>query len=131
MSKTEIIFETLKTKCPDVDDDLIKMHLNRLDDSYFNYFSNPDVICEHLCAMQKIVVGSIFVFLPEFENHGKISCTVISFDYPALFSLIAGILSGMGVQIISGVIFTYSDHDYDRPAKPLLRKIVQARSGEI
>jgi glutamate-ammonia-ligase adenylyltransferase len=109
MHSKETIYNAIKSKCPDIDDDLIKVHVDRLDDSYFSYYSNSNAVCEHLRALQKIIAGTPFIFTCDFENHGKISCTIISFDYPALFSLITGILSGMGIQIVSGVIFTYSD----------------------
>jgi glutamate-ammonia-ligase adenylyltransferase len=116
MGKNSYSFEQIKQKCRDVPDDFISMHLNRLDESYFSYYSSPDTVCEHLLNLWKITADSPFVFLPEYDSYGKISCTIISFDYPAIFSLITGILSGMGVRIESGVVFTYSDYSGTNPA---------------
>ncbi|MBN2450298.1 MAG: glutamate-ammonia-ligase adenylyltransferase [Lentisphaeria bacterium] len=37
---------------------------------------------------------------------GRLACTVVAHDYPALFSLITGILGAMGFSVLSGDVFT-------------------------
>jgi glutamate-ammonia-ligase adenylyltransferase len=40
------------------------------------------------------------------RKDGTLDCTVLAFDYPSEFSLITGILAGMGFSIVSGEVFT-------------------------
>ena len=115
--KKSALFEQIRQRCPEISDDYIRMHVDRLDESYFEYYTDPDMVCTHVRYMQSITSDSPFVFLTEFKQQNKISCTILSFDYPALLSLITGILSGMGISIESGVIFTYADYEGAKPAQ--------------
>jgi len=59
-----------------------------------------------------------------------VECTVLSFDHPGEFSIIAGVLAGVGFEIASGDVFTYA-----RPAEradgadQLRRRIIDRFSG--
>jgi glutamate-ammonia-ligase adenylyltransferase len=44
--------------------------------------------------------------LTEPGPEGLLACTVLAFDYPALFSLISGLLGAAGLNIVAGDVFT-------------------------
>jgi hypothetical protein len=45
-------------------------------------------------------------FLARPQENGEVECTALSFDHPALFSLICGALSSLGLNVLSGDAFT-------------------------
>lgn len=131
IDKKPSLFEEIRHQCPDIPEDRIRMHLDRLDEPYFRYYNDADLICAHVRQMQSVTPDSPFVFSCEFKGERRITCTILSFDYPALFSLITGILAGMGVGIESGAIFTYSEYRGEPPpgARPKARRRVRADGG--
>lgn len=98
--------ETLKISCPDVDLRFLEQHLVRLKDSYFSRFSKKE-IAAHIKALTEITPESPARVLLKPGRDGTLNCTVLAFDYPAEFSIITGILAGMGFSIQSGDVFTY------------------------
>ncbi len=55
-------------------------------------------------------------FLARELPEDRIQCTILAFDYPGEFSLIAGILAGAGFNILSGNVFTYSRASFEKPS---------------
>ena len=53
---------------------------------------------------------------------GALVCTVLAFDHLGAFSLIAGVLSAMGFNILSGDIFTWAPPDERTPRDGALRR---------
>jgi glutamate-ammonia-ligase adenylyltransferase len=97
--------EEVKIACPEVDERLISAHLTRLTDRYFDRFPVEEV-CHHLAALARLSSDHpVEVLLDAGEN--GVECTVLGFDYAALFSMITGVLAGMGFNILSGEVFTY------------------------
>jgi glutamate-ammonia-ligase adenylyltransferase len=97
-----------KKMCPDVSDDIIKGHISRLEDHYFNTFSNYE-IAEHIRGIARLSPAKpVALLFNTAETQNFISCTVVAFDYPSEFSLITGVLSALGLNIESGDVFTYS-----------------------
>ncbi len=98
--------ETLKAACPDIDPRFLEEHLVRLKDAYFSRFSRKE-IAKHIRALSEITPGSPVRVLLNPGRDGTLNCTVLAFDYPAEFSVITGILAGLGFSIQSGDVFTY------------------------
>ncbi|MFH1481181.1 MAG: glutamate-ammonia-ligase adenylyltransferase [Pseudomonadota bacterium] len=98
--------ESIKTACPDVDERLIKEHLSRLGEPYFNRFSKND-ICRHLVGLSRLSPENPVEVLIHIKRDGSTECSVLAFDYPSEFSIITGILAAMGFSILSGDAFTY------------------------
>jgi glutamate-ammonia-ligase adenylyltransferase len=98
--------EQLAALCPDADARLIEAHLTRLEDPYFARFGQAEVAA-HVRGLARLSpqhpVEVMLKLLP--RRHAEV--TVLAFDYPAEFSLITGVLAGMGFGVISGDIFTY------------------------
>jgi glutamate-ammonia-ligase adenylyltransferase len=106
--------EMLKDCCPGVDEALLQEHLTRLRDEYFARFDHEQ-ICSHLTGLARISPENPVEILLKLSEDDRVDCTVLAFDYPGLFSIITGVLAGMGFNILSGDVFTY----HRSTAKPL------------
>jgi glutamate-ammonia-ligase adenylyltransferase len=91
----------------DIDPDLIREHLHRLDRRYFQSFTE-DKIAEHIRVLSRLSPGRPVETLVQKTENGMIECTILAFDYPSEFSLISGVLSSMGFDTLFGNVFTYS-----------------------
>src|SRR5512139_795032 len=80
-------------------------HISRLGERYSRIFSEKDVE-RHLAALGRLSRQHPVEVLLEPRRDGTLDCTVLAFDYPSEFSLITGILAGMGFSIVSGEVFT-------------------------
>ncbi len=96
----------LRETCPDVGEAFIDGHVSRLNERYFSSFSEEEV-CLHLQALYLLRPEKPVDVLTLMRKDGSVDCTVLGFDYPSVFSLITGLLAGMGFSIISGEIYTY------------------------
>ena len=105
--------EACKAACPGVDETLLHEHLTRLGDHYFARF-DQEQICKHLIGLSGLSPQNPVEVLLESREDDSLDCTVLAFDYPGLFSVITGVLAGMGYNILSGDVFTYQPS----PAKP-------------
>ncbi len=98
--------ETFKSACPEIDELFIKEHLSRLGERYFKHFSEHQIY-DHIRKLAQITPEHPVELLLELSDSNKVECTVLGFDYPGVFSLIAGVLAGMGFSINTGEMFTY------------------------
>lgn len=89
-----------------MDEGLIREHVSRLGQPYFSRFSEDD-LCRHLIGLSRLSPDHPVEVLVDLERDGGITCTVLAFNYPFEFSIITGILAGMGYSIVSGDVFTY------------------------
>jgi glutamate-ammonia-ligase adenylyltransferase len=102
----------LRAQLPGVDPRLVDEHLGRLDARYFERFG-PVEIASHvagLAALSERDPARLLIrqtTLEGFPQGSAFECTVLDFDHPGVFSLITGVLSSMGLDILSGDIFTY------------------------
>ena len=60
----------------------------------------------HLAALARLSPQHPVEILFDRRRDGTLDCTVLAFDYASEFSLITGILAGMGFSIVSGEVFT-------------------------
>jgi [glutamine synthetase] adenylyltransferase / [glutamine synthetase]-adenylyl-L-tyrosine phosphorylase len=107
--------ERLAAACPGVPRDAVEVHLDRLPREYFDAFE-PDEIALHVCAAAALGGDDPVRVLAADAGDGRISVTVVAFDYRSEFSLLTGALAGMGLNIESGDVFTY------RPGPPPTRR---------
>ncbi len=98
--------ETLRSASPDVDEKFLEMHLSRLDEQYFRSFERRE-LSTHVEGLFRLSDEHPVEVLLNRKRDGTVSCTVLAFDYPYLFSLITGTLAGLGFNIVSGDVFTY------------------------
>jgi glutamate-ammonia-ligase adenylyltransferase len=94
----------LQSLAPGVHRELVREHLRRLEDRYFELFS-PREVAEHLTALASLSpLQPVEVLV---RAGPQIDCTVIAFDYPGEFSIITGILGATGFNILTGDVFTW------------------------
>ena len=139
------IRESLKRSMPDMDEEVLKGHLNRLGHDYFKRFSTEH-IARHLSAISRLSSRNPVELIIDRIRDDEIECTVLGFDYPGEFSLITGILAGTGFNVMSGDVYTYEKSNdnavkgrYQRKMFPLSpiddalhrRKIIDFFSGTL
>jgi glutamate-ammonia-ligase adenylyltransferase len=100
-------YNDLKKLCPDIPEDLLRAHLERLDENYYGVFS-LERVKDHLHCLARLAPDHPVEVLFEEGAGGETACTVMAYDYPSEFSLITGVLSSTGFNILSGNIFTYA-----------------------
>jgi len=100
-------FESLKTSMPEIEEEIIKGHLNRLGDKYFRHFSEKR-IRRHIEAISNLSSKHPVELIIDRTREDEIECTVLAFNYPGVFSLITGILAGTGFNVMSGDVYTYA-----------------------
>jgi len=100
------IQDTLRIHCPEVDGAFLREHVSRLPHGYFRRFSVRE-LCGHLKALARLTPPvPVETIIRKGKDH-TVHITVLAFDYLSVFSLITGILSGLGFHIVSGEVFTY------------------------
>ena len=91
---------------PHIDTRETEAFLHRLERRYFKRFSWNEMNL-HLQGLSGLSPTRPVEVLLNQRKDGRIDCTVLAFDYPSEFSVIAGILTGSGLSILSGDVFTY------------------------
>ncbi|MFC1752113.1 hypothetical protein ACFL96_01780 [Thermoproteota archaeon] len=102
----KLTLKKLKTMAPNISETIIERHLSYLNDRYFEYFTADQQI-EHLHAVAELTPSDPVKIIFWKSSAKLVNCTVISSDYPYVFSLICGILGSAGLNIQSGEVFTY------------------------
>ena len=109
--------EAFQAACPDVDPGLLAEHLSRLSDRYFNRFPE-EALYEHVRGLSLVSAEHpVELKLTEGNDQG-VECTVMAFDYAGVFSLMTGVLTGMGFNITTGDVFTYAPSTGKPQAQP-------------
>ena len=98
--------ETLQSICPEVDAAVIRNHLDRLEDEYFQSFS-VDQVAEHVRRVAAVSTDDPVNVTIDAGNPDHVACVIVGLDYPAEFSLITGLMAGLGLMIDAGNVFTY------------------------
>ncbi|HEY9595017.1 MAG TPA: glutamate-ammonia-ligase adenylyltransferase [Spirochaetia bacterium] len=96
----------LAASLPGVDPRFIDEHVGRLDPGYFRRFDH-DSVARHIRLLAGLRPEAPVALDVEERDGGELVCTVLAFDHPGAFSLIAGILSSTGFDIHSGDVFTW------------------------
>ena len=122
--------EDLKKLCPEIPGDLLAEHLERLDENYFSVFSAGQV-AEHLRCLARLAPGHPVEVLFEDGAGDEIACTILAYDHPSEFSLLTGVLSATGFNILSGNIFTYAHTQAGPKARRGQRMIIDRFCGTI
>jgi glutamate-ammonia-ligase adenylyltransferase len=101
-------------------------HLARLGERYFKIFSQKDLE-RHLQALAQLSPEAPVRILLDPRRDGTLECTVLAFDYPGEFSVITGVLAGMGFDILSGDVFTYEGVPRQRRARRRIMEKVREK----
>ncbi len=115
--------------CPTVPAELAAAHCARLPERYFQEFC-LDEVAAHLRGLAQLSSEHPVELLIRAEAGNRFECTILAFDRPGIFALIAGLLTGSGADIHEGAVFTYSSaaelrqvHDRRRGRDEALRAL--------
>ncbi len=97
--------DELRAACAEAGEELIRQHLSRLEDRYFESF-RAEEICAHLRALSGLEATRPVELLVQARGQ-TVECTILAFDYPGEFSAITGILAAGGFNVLSGDVFTW------------------------
>jgi len=126
--------DTFTVLCPEADPEFIANHISCLGPRYFDTFSTEE-IAHHIRDLARLSPEKPVTVHIRRGEEDRISCTLLGFDYTGEFSLIAGILTGSGLNILSGDVFTYGDGGTAPPkhsdGTPIRRRIIDRVSGSI
>jgi glutamate-ammonia-ligase adenylyltransferase len=117
--------EQLCSLCPAVAPAGVAAHLACMEPDYFACFTTPQ-IAAHVCALAALTPETPVTLLVEQRRDDTLECTILAFDYPYEFSLITGILAGVGFSIRTGDVFTSRASDAGPPTR---RRIVDRFIG--
>ncbi|EFK11014.1 [glutamate--ammonia-ligase] adenylyltransferase [delta proteobacterium NaphS2] len=112
---------SFKSACPEVDERFLKEHLQRLSDTYFSSFPEKEIY-RHARGLAGLSSKRPLTVTAGTRRDGSVDITVLAFDYPFEFSIITGILAGLGFSVLSGDIFTYGPAAAPAPRKSLPRR---------
>jgi glutamate-ammonia-ligase adenylyltransferase len=120
----------LKAACPGASESLLAEHIERLGEDYFAAFS-PTEIRDHVAALARLSPEQPVQVLVDGADPEDVRCTVLAYDYPSEFSLIAGVLAGTGFNILAGQVFTYRKAAGAGGAGEPRRRIIDRLSGRL
>ena len=107
---------SLKSACPEVDEGFLKEHRQRLSDAYFSSFPEKEIY-RHVKGLAGLSSERPLEVTAGTRRDGSVDITVLAFDYPFEFSIITGVLAGLGFGVLSGDIFTYGPAAAPAPRK--------------
>jgi len=107
---------------------VVRDHLGRLEGDYLDRFDAP-TIAEHLKHLCRLAADHPIQVIIRDSSDGVVECTVLAFDHPFEFSLIAGVLAGTGYTIRRGDVFTLKARrgGSRKPSRPLRRRTPRPR----
>ncbi len=82
-------------------------HRHRLTERYFGVFSGEE-IQSHIHAVSKLNHTHPVQVRVDIQKGNRVRLLIVAFNYEFSFSLICGLLTGLGINIQSGHAFTYS-----------------------
>ena len=106
----------LLERCPGVEETLIKEHLTRLNDDYFNAFDTAEII-RHLNELATLSEWRRVSVLLDEQADTAVHVTVLGFDSPSVLSLITGLMAATGFTIDSGRVCTYAPAETPKIAR--------------
>ncbi len=97
--------ERIHILCPDIPPETIASRLENLGARYNEQYSDEDIAAHFRGLATLNHEQPVNIIITE-GNKGQVECTFLAYDYPGLFSMFAGILTGMGFDIQNGDCFT-------------------------
>jgi len=97
--------QQLASLCPEVDVEHLKRYRAEFPERYFTGFPRS-TLAAHARAVSRLLSGTTFQLMFDRLPDGVVTVTVFAYDYPGEFSILTGLLSATGFNIISGDIYT-------------------------
>ena len=114
---TDVLIDRFAQSCPDVDQDVVRDFVSRMDPDYFARFI-PDEIVEHIRLVAQLGPDQpCRVGIRETPEH-LFKVLVVAYDYFSEFATICGLLSAYRLDIREGRIYTSADAAAPATSKP-------------
>ncbi|TMQ26135.1 MAG: hypothetical protein E6K65_15505, partial [Nitrospirae bacterium] len=102
----ESIIKTLTSLCPDVDDEVLRDFVSRMDPEYFVRFQ-PNTIAHHIQLASRLTPDHPCELSVLDKRAGRSEISIVAYDYFSEFAAICGVLSAFGLNIEEGQIYTF------------------------
>ena len=102
----ESIIKTLVSLCPDVEDEVLRDFVSRMDPEYFERFK-PDAVAHHIQLASRLTPDHPCELSVLDKRAGRSEISIVAYDYFSEFSAICGVLSAFGLNIEEGQIYTF------------------------
>ena len=104
----ESIITTLAPLCPNVDDEILRDFVSRMDPEYFERFQ-PNAIAHHIQLASRLTPDHPCELSVLDKQAGQSEISIVAYDYFSEFAAICGLLSAFGLNIEEGRIYTFSE----------------------
>ena len=118
----ESIIKTLTSLCPDVDDEVLRDFVSRMDPEYFERFQ-PDTVAQHIQLASRLTPDHPCELSVLHKQEGRYEISIVAYDYFSEFAAICGVLSAFGLNIEEGRVYTFVEAV---PSPPLRREASSA-----
>ncbi|NOT23796.1 MAG: hypothetical protein HOP22_13895 [Nitrospiraceae bacterium] len=122
LGSRESIIKTLTSICPDVDDEILRDFVSRMDPEYFERFQ-PDTVAQHIQLASRLTPGHPCELSILDKYEGRYEISIVAYDYFSEFAAICGALSAFGLNIEEGRVYTFVEAV---PSPPLRRETPSA-----
>jgi [glutamine synthetase] adenylyltransferase / [glutamine synthetase]-adenylyl-L-tyrosine phosphorylase len=102
----ESIIKTLASLCPNVDDEVLRDFVSRIDPEYFDRFQ-PATIAHHIQLASRLTPDHPCELSVLDKGAGRSEISIVAYDYFSEFAAICGILSAFGLNIEEGRVYTF------------------------
>jgi glutamate-ammonia-ligase adenylyltransferase len=104
----ESLIKTLAPLCPDVEDEVLRDFVSRMDHEYFERFQ-PNAIAQHIKLADRLTPEHPCELSVLDRQAGQSEISLVAYDYFSEFATICGLLSAFGLNIEEGRIYTFAD----------------------
>jgi len=102
----EATIKTLAALCPEVEDEILRDFVSRMDPEYFERFQ-ADTIARHIQLASRLTPDHPCELSVLDKGQGRSEISVVAYDYFSEFAAICGALSAFGLNIEEGQIYTF------------------------
>jgi glutamate-ammonia-ligase adenylyltransferase len=107
------LLQTLTSRCPDADEEIVRDFVSRMDPDYFGRF-DPDEIVHHIRLAARLDLDHPCQATIRQRPDGLYDVAIVAYDYFSEFATVCGLLSACGLDIREGSIYTFAE----APAHP-------------
>jgi glutamate-ammonia-ligase adenylyltransferase len=102
----EATIKTVAALCPEVEDEILRDFVSRMDPEYFERFQ-ADTIARHIQLASRLTPDHPCELSVLDKGQGQSEISVVAYDYFSEFAAICGALSAFGLNIEEGQIYTF------------------------
>ena len=112
----EQLLPLVRPLCPEVDEEIVRDFVQRMDDEYLNEIEPPQ-IAAHIRLAAHLDPDHPSQAACEHRPDGSLDLVIVAYDYFSEFAVICGLLASFGLDIREGRIFTSADPITAPPAR--------------